>query len=99
MTVLARFNPAYGSGKTVSPGAASASTSIGAGQKTVCVTNLNAVLCYVRIGPSGITASTADHPVPPNAQVFLTKNQDADTIAYIAPAGGGSLHIMPGEGF
>jgi len=31
--------------------------------------------------------------------VTIAKFRDHDTIAYIAPAGGGSLHIIPGEGF
>lgn len=99
MTVLATFNPGYGSGQIVSPGAASASVNIGAGQKTVCITSLNAVQCYVRVGSSGVTASTADYPIPSNGRVTITKFQDHDYIAFIAPAGGGSLHIMTGEGF
>ena len=99
MTVLATFNPGYGSGQTVAPGAASASVNVGSGQKTLCITSLNAVQCYVRVGANGITASTADYPIPPGGQVTITKSQDADTVAFIAPAGGGSLHIMTGEGF
>lgn len=99
MTVLATFNPAYGSGQAVAPGAASARVALGAGQKTVCITSLNAVQCYVRVGDSTVTASTADYPIPSNGQVTITKFQDYDHIAFIAPAGGGSLHIMTGEGF
>ena len=59
------------------------------------------MLTYVRISFSadGATASIADYPILPNAQVWVSKAQDADTVSYIAPAGGGSLHIMPGEGF
>lgn len=99
MTVLATFNPRYGSGQTVSPGAASASVSVGSGQKTLCITSLNAVQCYVRVGDSSAVATAADYPIPPGGQVTITKNQDSDYVAYIAPAGGGSLHIMTGEGF
>lgn len=99
MTVLATFNPSYGSGQTVSPGAVSGRVALGAGQKSVCITSLNAVQCYVRVGDSQVTATAADYPIPVNGQVTITKFQDHDYIAYIAPAGGGSLHVMTGEGF
>lgn len=101
MTVHARFAPSYNTAITVAPGAASASSTIGKGSKTICFTNLSAVLTYVRISfaADGATASIADYPILPNAQRWVSKAQDADTVSYIAPAGGGSLHIMPGEGF
>ena len=99
MTVLATFNPSYGTGQIVSPGATSAAVSIGAGEKTVCLTNLADVICYVRVGGSAVVATTADYPVPPGGQVTITKGQDSNYLAHIAPAGGGSLHVMTGEGF
>lgn len=99
MAVLETFNPSYGSGVTVAPGVASASSQIGKGSKTLCITSLNAVQCYVRVGGSAVAATTADYPVPAYGQVTITKEQDADYIAYIAPDGGGSLHIMTGEGW
>lgn len=94
------FAPKYGSGITVSPGAASASSAIGLNNKSVCITNLSSsVVSYVRTGLTGLTATAADYPIPPSAQVSISKPDDHDYIAYIAPAGGGSLHIMVGEGF
>lgn len=99
MTVHARFSPSYNTAITVAPGAASASSTIGKGSKTMCFTNLSAVLTYVRISFGSSSASVADYPILPNAQRWVSKDQDADTVSYIAPAGGGSLHIMPGEGF
>lgn len=99
MTVLATFNPSYGSGQIVSPDVSSARVLIGSGQKSLCITSLNAVQCYIKVGDSTATATTADYPIPPGGQVTITKNQDRDYVAYIAPAGGGSLHIMTGEGF
>lgn len=99
MSVLSRFNPVYTKGQTVAPGAASAQVTIGLGNKALAFTNLSAVLTYVRVSRGNSTASTADYPILPNAQVWITKEQDHDTVSFIAPAGGASLHIMPGEGF
>lgn len=99
MTVHARFAPSYTKGITVAPGAASAQSTIGFGHKTICFTNLSAVLTYVRISKGDSTATAADYPILPNAQRWVSKDQDADVVSYIAPAGGGSLHIIPGEGF
>lgn len=99
MTILARFAPSYTKAVTVAPGAVSASQTIGFGSKTIAFTNLSAVLTYVRVSKGPSTASVADYPILPNAQVWISKAQDDDTVSYIAPAGGGSLHIMPGEGF
>jgi len=99
MANIEPFDPAYGRGFTVSPGVASASSNIPVNTTSLCITSRNAIECFVRVGPAGTTASTADYLVPPNGQVTIAKFRDHDTIAYIAPAGGGSLHIMPGEGF
>ena len=99
MTILAPFMPAYTQGITVSPGVTSASSPIGLGAKSLCLTNLGSVTCYVRAGQSGIAATAADYPVLPNTQVTIEKFQDFSTVAYITASGTGSLHIMPGEGF
>lgn len=99
MSVHARFAPSYTKAITVAPGAASAQSPIGYGSKTICFTNLSAVLTYVRVSKGASTASVADHALLPNAQIWISKDQDADVVSYIAPAGSGSLHIMPGEGF
>lgn len=99
MANIEPFAPAYGKGFTVSPGVASASTAIPAETQSLCITSRNSVECYIRVGNSTVTATTADYLVPPNGQVSISKFRDYDTIAYIAPAGGGSLHIIPGEGF
>lgn len=99
MTVLAPFMPAFTQGITVAPGTSSASSPIGSGSKSLCLTNLGSVTCYVRAGNAGISATTADYPVLPNTQVTIEKFQDFTTVAYITASGTGSLHIMPGEGF
>jgi len=93
------FQPAYGTGVTLSVGASSAETDIGAGGRQLCITSLNAVQCYLRCGQSEAVATTADYPIPPNGQVTISKRPEDTHIAVIAPAGGGSLHIIEGDGF
>jgi hypothetical protein len=100
MAVQAAFNPSYGTGITVSPGVTSSSSTVGFGSKALVITNLSsAVVSYVRVSVGSSTATTADYPVLPNSQIVLSKAGDSDTVAYIAPSGGGSLHIMGGEGY
>lgn len=99
MAIDATFSPSYTQGITVAPGVISASSTLGKGSKTLCLTNLSAVTCYVRVSVGAATATAADYPVPPNAQVSISKFQDADTVSYVTTAGVSSLHIMPGEGY
>lgn len=94
------FAPSYTKGITVAPGVTTAASTIGVGSKSLCLTNLSSsVVSYVRVGLSGISATTADYPLLPSQQVTISKNQDHDTVAYITSSGTGSLHILPGEGF
>jgi hypothetical protein len=93
------FCPAYGTGVVVSPGVASASSTLTTADEGVVITNLSTtVLTYVRVGEGSQTATTADFPLPPSAQVSLSKGKTERTVAYIAPAGGGSIHIISGRG-
>jgi hypothetical protein len=96
--ITAPFFPQYGTGALVTPGAASASSTVQKGTKNVILTNGGLNVCYVKLGQSGISASTADFPVLAGTQVALSKDQDFDTIAYISAAGT-TLHIMNGEGW
>lgn len=99
MSVDVTFNPSYTNGVTVSPGTVSAASTVGAGSKSLCITNLGAVVVYVRVGGSGIVATAADYPVLPSTQLSISKDQDATQVAYVTASGTGSLHIIPGEGF
>lgn len=93
------FAPAYGSGITVAPGVGSASSTLGIASEGVVITNLSTtVTSYVRVGEGSQTATTADYPVLPGTQVSLSKARGERTVAYIAPGGGGSIHIIPGRG-
>jgi hypothetical protein len=99
MAVQASFDPAYGSGVTVSATSTSASSVIGAGSKVLLLTNLGGEAVYVRAGIPGIAATLADYPVPAGMQVTISKFQDFSTVAYRTASGTVSLHIMAGEGY
>jgi hypothetical protein len=101
MTVMATFNPAWGSGTTASVTATSGNVLRGLGSKSLCLTNLGTDVAYVRTGVgSSLTATTADYPVLPGSQVSITKGMDDNYVAYICAATEStSLHIMAGEGF
>lgn len=100
MADIETFAPAFGRGFAVTPGNTTASTTLPVSTETLCITSRNSVECFVRVGTgAGLAATAADYLVPPNGQVSISKFLDYDRIAYIAPAGGGSLHILPGEGF
>jgi hypothetical protein len=99
MSVNATFNPSYTKGVTVSPTAVSAASDVGAGSKSLCVTNLGSVVVYVRVGTTGVVATASDYPVLPLTQISISKDQDATHVAYVAASATGSLHILPGEGF
>ena len=60
MAVDQTFAPAYGRGVTASVTATSAASELGKGSKTLCLTNTGDKVAYVRIGESGLTATTAD---------------------------------------
>jgi len=93
------FAPAYGSGVTVAPGVASAEQVIGAGRKTLMLTNLGSVTCYVRVGFTSVAATVADCPILAGSQVTISKSEDASKVSFVTAAGATSLHIMEGEGF
>lgn len=98
MAAKQTFNPSYGKGQVLTPAVASAAVAIGAGEKTLCLTNSGANICYVRTGVAGVVASAADYLVPPGSQVTITKDQDHTHLATISAAGT-TLHVIPGEGF
>ncbi len=99
MAIDATFAPSYGKAQVPSPSTVSASSTIGLGSKSLCLTNLGLNLVYVRVSFGASTATSADYALPAGAQVSISKPQDADTVSYVTGTGTTSLHIMPGEGF
>lgn len=98
MSVMQPFNPRYGSGQNVAPAAASASITIGKGEKSVRLQNTGASPCQVRIGFAPVTATAADFHLAAGAVEVITKDQDHDTLAHISIAGT-TLNVMTGEGW
>jgi len=93
------FAPGYGHGAVRVATAVSANALIDVASQTLCLTNLGANVCYIKLSESSTdTASTADYPIPGGCQVSITKNRDFNRIAYIS-ADGTSIHVLPGEGF
>lgn len=94
------FSPAFGSGAVLTPAGTSAQVNIsGFNCENLCLTNLGANVCYVRLGEAGatVTATTADFPIAGGAQVVITKSVDQKVLAHIS-ATGTTLHIMSGNG-
>ena len=98
MNILEPFAPTYGSGKTLTAGVASLTTSVHEDAKSICITNTGANIAYVRIGNSSSVATTADYPILAGDQAIITKTQGDNTLAYISAAGT-TLHVMVGQGW
>jgi hypothetical protein len=95
----APFQPAYGSGQVLASSAASATVDISKNARQICATNIGANVCYVRvfaIENGAQPATTSDYPVPPGAQVLVSKGEQ-DKLSHISPLGT-TLHVMHGEG-
>jgi hypothetical protein len=101
MTIRSPFRPHYGTNQNPSPAAASATITIGKGDKTLRVCNTGATnVMYFRTGQASngaVTATAADLPVYPGEAVYIEKPQDDDTVATISAAGT-TASIMSGEG-
>lgn len=92
------FNPSYGTGQVVSSTSPAAdAAALSAQDQQVCVTNLGSNVAYVRVTGDTAAATTADCPVPPGAQIVLTKGA-VTRLSHISAAGT-SLHIITGNGW
>lgn len=99
MALTYAFQPAYGTGGSASTGASSAEISIGSGQKSIKITNSDSTNgAFVKVGNSGISATSADLWVAPGETVVLTKEQDHDTLAHLQSVGSVDIYYILGEG-
>lgn len=100
MSAFQAFNPAYGSGLTITPTAASAAVSLKSRNKQLRVLNTGAAIGYFRTYKlsNGATPATAfDMPVPAGMATTVTIFEDHDTIATIS-ATGTTFSVIQGEG-
>ena len=101
MTIKSNFQPKYGSTQSIVPGVASATITIGVGNKTIRVRNTGAANpMFFRTGKASdgaVTATAADMPVYPGEVVYIEKFQDHDTLAHISAAGTTAV-VTAGEG-
>ena len=98
---LQAFAPAFGNGLLLSPGVASATTAFPNNSNAVELTNLGTTRVSVSFGETNAVTATlnGDYTILPGMKIVVTKNRAFQFIAHISSAAGGSLHIIPGEGF
>ena len=97
MAYVDPFAPNYGSNIVATPASSSASVSIAPGDNCVRLVNTGANVCYVRIGETAATATTADVPVRGGSEVIIRKPLGYTKLAHIS-ASGTTLNIQTGNG-
>lgn len=108
MSVASPFQPKRGSNKKVTASTTSATTSFGAGQKSLRILNSGAVVGYFRTFDSldavdaAIACTDADTPVGPagaaSSALVIEKPERHDSVAYLADSSTTVMHFQPGEG-
>jgi hypothetical protein len=78
------FQPVYGSNQILSATNPAASISLSTRNTSVRIVNIGDKLAYVRIGSGSQTASNADCPIVGGTEIILYKDEDQDTLSYIA---------------
>jgi hypothetical protein len=92
------FAARYGAGQTLATSTSSASTTMGLGNKCLRLMNLDGTnAIHVRTSTGASTATTADLMVRSGQSIIIQKDQDHDTVSYIAAAGTPNLRVEPGE--
>ena len=99
------FSPAYGTGQTLTPGAASATVTIQRSMNQIRVLNTGAAIGYFRTfnsraatdKPATGVATTADLGVAPGMSTTVSKDLSHDSMAFIS-ATGTTFIIIQGEG-
>lgn len=93
------FEPNYNSAQTMSTSATSTTVSLpDTKNSSLCVTNLSAVVIYVRVSNSSSTvATTKDLVVLPNNQILIRKPA-SHTYVHAVSSTAGTLHVIDGVG-
>lgn len=97
MSYVNPFAPNFGSNIVATPAAASATVNIAAGDNCVRLVNTGANICYVRLGETAATATTADLPVRAGSEIIIRKALGFTKLAHIS-ASGTTLNIQTGNG-
>lgn len=101
-TTMQPFCPHYGTGQTVSPGAASAAINLTANDPCVRIINTGTNIAYIRtyssLDNAINVATTADLPIPAGMSTTITKGIQHDRLAHISAAGT-TLSIITGDGW
>ena len=98
MAVDTTFNPAGGTGGTLSATTSSSRAALTPGTQSIVVTNRGSDYIYVRCGDSAVVATAADYCVTPGGQISLTKFQDLTHVAVLSVSGTQAVHVIAGEG-
>lgn len=93
---MIHFSPRYGANIVVTPAVGSANSAINSQDTAIRLANSGANICYVRVGESAQTATTADFAVLPNTSAIIQKADGHANIAYISAAGT-TLNIHTGS--
>jgi hypothetical protein len=95
------FEPAYGSGETISATTSSSRVALTNAQFTesIVLTNTGSDFAYVRPGTSTVVATAADYCLLPGQQVSVTRNDGVTHVAALAGSSSTSVHVIPGQGF
>jgi hypothetical protein len=97
MSYVDPFTPNFGSNIVATPAASSASVTIAASDDCVRLVNTGSNVCYVRLGETAATATTADLPVRAGSEVIIRKAFGYTKLAHIS-ASGTTLNIQTGSG-
>ena len=97
MAYVNPFAPNYGSNIVATPAGTSASVNIAPGDNSVRLVNTGTNVCYVRLGETAATATTADLPVRGGSEVIIRKPLGYSKLAHIS-ASGTTLNIQTGNG-
>lgn len=97
MSYVDPFAPSFGSNLVVTPAATSASVAISPHDSSVRLVNTGTNVCYVRIGETAATATTADLPIRGGSEIVIRKAFGYKALAHIS-ASGTTLNIQTGDG-
>ena len=92
------FTPSFGTGQTLTTGAASASVALAKDDKSIRVYNFGPTnTAFIRFTAGASNATSSDFAVPLGGSVTLYKG-NADTFSHIQRTGAVTLYIITGNG-